>query len=222
MNEVIMNAAEIIGTAAFSVSGALIAICCGLDLFGVVFIGVITAVGGGIVRDIILGNCPPAFFSNIYTFVIAAVTSIVVFILSYINRKHFEGMKERIEKINNVFDAIGLSAFSVRGAEIAFEAGFRGNIILVVLMGMITGVGGGLFRDVLVDKTPYVLKKHIYALASLAGSLIYYIERVYIGSDVAGCICAMSVVFVIRMLATRYRWKLPKVRMECAKTEEKI
>lgn len=64
MNEVIMNAAEIIGTAAFSVSGALIAICCGLDLFGVVFIGVITAVGGGIVRDIILGNCPPAFFQT--------------------------------------------------------------------------------------------------------------------------------------------------------------
>ncbi len=204
---------EIIGTIAFSVSGALIAASCNLDIFGVTFIGVITAIGGGMLRDMLVGNCPPLIFSNTYIFVIAAITAIIVFIVAYINRQHFEALKEKIEKINNVFDAIGLSAFTVTGAEIACEAGFSDKILLVVLMGMITGVGGGIFRDVLVSKTPYVLKKHIYALASIAGSLIYYMIRMYIDKEVIGTIVAMLSVFIVRILATKYRWELPKINL---------
>jgi len=209
-----MTAMEIIGTIAFSISGALIGISCGLDVFGVVFLGVITSVGGGMLRDIIVGNTPPLIFSNPYIFVIAALTAIIVFIVAYINRQHFQVLKERIEKINNVFDALGLSAFTVTGTEIACVAGFSDKILLVVLMGMTTGVGGGIFRDVLVSKTPYILKKHIYALASIVGSVIYYCIRIATEEKAIGTVFAMLTVFVIRMLATKYCWKLPKISLK--------
>ncbi len=213
MNEFIMTAMEIIGTIAFSISGALIGVSCGLDIFGVVFLGVITSVGGGILRDIIIGNIPPLIFSNTYIFIIAAITAIIVFVVAYINKQHFQTLKEKIEKINNIFDAIGLSAFTVTGTEIACIAGFSDKILLVVLMGMTTGVGGGIFRDILVSKTPYVLKKHIYALASIIGSIIYYCIRISTDEKAVGTIFAMMTVFVIRMLATKYRWELPKISL---------
>lgn len=214
MSNLVMTIMELIGTIAFSISGALIAIHCCLDIFGVTFIGVITAVGGGIIRDLIIGSTPPAIFSNTYIIVISAVTAIVVFIVAYIDRLHFNSLKEKIEKINNIFDAIGLSAFTVTGAEIACAAGFADNCLFVLLMGMITGVGGGIFRDVLVDKTPYVLKKHIYALASLAGASVYYVAKQLSANEVVSTVCAMVLVFAIRMLATKYRWELPRIKFE--------
>ena len=214
-----MTAMEIIGTIAFSISGALIGVSCSLDVFGVAFLGVITSVGGGMLRDVIIGNTPPLLFSNSYIFFIAAITAIIVFIVAYINRKHFQMLKEKIERINNIFDAIGLSAFTVTGTEIACIAGFSDKLLLVILMGMTTGVGGGIFRDVLVSKTPYILQKHIYALASIIGSIIYYVIRIYIGEEVAGTIIAMLVVFSIRILATKYHWKLPKIKLDYSNTE---
>ena len=86
MNELIITVLEIIGTIAFSISGALIGISCGLDIFGVVFLGVITSVGGGMLRDVMIGNIPPLIFSNTYLFILAAITAIIVFIVAYINR----------------------------------------------------------------------------------------------------------------------------------------
>lgn len=218
MNEFIMTAMEIIGTIAFSISGALVGASYGLDIFGVVFLGVITSVGGGMLRDVIIGNIPPLIFSNTYIFVLAAITAIIVFIVAYINRHHFQTLREKIEKINNVFDAIGLSAFTVTGTEISCAAGFSDKILLVILMGMTTGVGGGIFRDVLVSKTPYVLKKHIYALASIIGSVIYYCIRIATEEKAIGTVFAILTVFIIRMLATKYRWKLPKINLEKQKS----
>lgn len=202
---------ELLGTIAFAVSGALIAVKSGLDLFGVTFLGCITAVGGGILRDIILGQCPPAVFSNPYVLMIAALTSVAVFVIAYKNRQHFESLREKIERINNVFDAVGLAAFSITGTEIACASGHSDNMLLVVIMGMITGVGGGMFRDVLVARAPYVLKKHIYALASLVGSILYYLIREGTQNILAGTVVSMLVVVFIRMLATKYRWKLPRM-----------
>ena len=204
---------EWIGTIAFAISGALIAVSCGLDLFGVTFLGCITAVGGGMLRDILLEQCPPAIFSNTPVLLVAALTSVIVFIIAYINRQHFEILREKIERINNVFDAVGLAAFSVTGTEIACAAGFSDKVLFVVIMGMITGVGGGIFRDVLVASAPYVLKKHIYALASLFGSILYYLTRKHAENTVVGTIVAMLSVILIRMLATKYRWKLPKLHI---------
>ena len=93
-------------------------------------------------------------------------------------------------------------------------AGFSDKVLLVVIMGMTTGVGGGIFRDVLVASAPYVLKKHIYALASLFGSFLYYIIREHFENTVASTAVAMLSVVLIRMLATKYRWKLPKMEIE--------
>ena len=214
MSETVITIMEIVGTIAVAMSGALIAVRCNLDVFGVVFIGVITAVGGGMLRDILVGNCPPSIFYNTDILILAALTSIAVFIIAYINKYHFETLREKIERINNIFDAIGLSAFTVTGAEVAFYAGYGDKIIFVVLMGMITGVGGGIFRDILVSKTPYVLKKHVYALASIAGGIVYYLIRTEDEKKVIGTVASIVTVFAIRMLATRYMWSLPKVNLK--------
>ena len=204
---------EVIGTSAFAVSGALIAVRCSLDLFGVLLVGCITAVGGGIMRDVFLGKTPPSAFSNIYFLVIAVATALAIFIISYFNAKKFDAFNKRIESINNIFDAIGLAAFSVTGTEMACAAGFSDSTIFCIAMGLLTGVGGGMIRDVLVDKTPYVLKKHVYAVASILGSVIYYYIRIYVGRTL-GLLVAMPAVFLIRMLATKYHWKLPRVKLE--------
>lgn len=210
----ILEVMELLGTIAFAVSGALIAVSRGLDLFGVTFLGCITAVGGGMLRDILLGKCPPAIFSNPSVLMTAALTAWIVFVIAYKNQQHFQSLKEKIERINNVFDAVGLAAFTVTGTEIACAAGYSDNMLLAVIMGMITGVGGGIFRDILVAQAPYVLKKHIYALAALFGSLLYYIIREYAQNMMAATVAAVLSVILIRMLATKYRWKLPKINGE--------
>ena len=212
MNEIIMLTMEIIGTVAFAISGALVAISFSLDIFGVAFLGVITALGGGMLRDMLIGNHPPVIFSLSYLLIIALLTAIIVFIISYINKQHFFEFKEKIEKINNLFDAIGLAAFTVTGTQMACDAGFSDKIIFVIFMGMLTGVGGGIFRDVLVSQTPYVLKKHVYAVASITGSVLYYIISITFGFDYFGTVVSMVTVILIRLLAAKYRWKLPKIK----------
>ena len=197
----LLTVMEIIGTVAFSVSGALIAISCSLDIFGVVFIGIITAVGGGMLRDVLLGSCPPAIFSNTLIFTIALVTAVIVFVIAYLNRTQFAALKEKMEKMNNIFDAIGLSAFTVTGTEIAFTSGFGNQILFCVLMGMVTGICGGIFRDILTSRIPDVLKKHIYALASIAGSIVYYALRNGTENKIAAMAAGMLCVFIIRILA---------------------
>ncbi|MBO5007578.1 MAG: trimeric intracellular cation channel family protein [Clostridia bacterium] len=201
---------EIIGTMAFSISGALIACSAGLDIFGVVFVGCITAFGGGILRDILLGITPPTVFSNYLMFLIAVISALGVFIIAYINKDKFSILKSKIDYVNNFFDAVGLAAFSVTGAQVGLSAGH--NALIVVIVGMITGVGGGIMRDIMIDTTPYVFKKHIYALASVWGSWFYYILRQYIDSVSIASAMAMLSVIAIRMAATKFRWSLPKVK----------
>lgn len=213
MTHTVMLILEVIGTIAFAVTGAFLSVKRHLDIFGVVFIGCITAVGGGITRDIIIGRFPPAIFSNTKILLVAAVTSVIVFLISYLHADKFEQIREKTEKINNVFDAIGLSAFAVTGTEAVCHGEFGGYFVLAVLMGMLTGVGGGIFRDILVTETPYVLKKHVYALAALIGSTVYYVLRSHLGITLSSII-AMLLIFSIRMLATKYHWKLPKVKLD--------
>lgn len=211
MNEItIIFIMELIGTVAFTISGALIAVRRGLDLFGVVLVGCITSVGGGIMRDLLLGKTPPSIFSNTIVLAIATITSIVVFIISYFNASKFESFEKRIESINNFFDAVGLATFSATGTEMACNSGFPDMAVFSISMGVLTGIGGGIVRDILVDSTPYVLKKHIYALASMIGSTIYYLIRTN-GNKIVALVVAIPIIVIIRLLATKYRWKLPRV-----------
>jgi len=203
---------EIIGTVSFAVSGAFVAIKAQLDIFGVVFIGTITAIGGGIVRDILIGQVPPKIFSNFPMFLIAAISAVISFIIAYLNKQKLDILNEKIERVNNFFDAVGLAAFSVMGTEASFVNGFSDNMFLSIVMGMFTGVGGGIFRDILTDTTPYILRKHIYALASILGSILYYLLRKYTETPIVTPLIAMVFVVVLRILAAKYRWSLPKIK----------
>lgn len=214
MTHTILFILEIIGTVSFTVSGSTIAIKRGLDIFGVCFVGGITAVGGGIMRDLLIGKTPPAFFGGYYAFLITLLTSIAVFIIAYIFRRKFGELSEKIEHINNIFDAMGLAAFSVMGTEVAFAEGFGNNVIFSVTLGMLTGVGGGIIRDILTDSTPYVLKKHVYALASILGSLAYYLMRCCSADTLIPSIVSIVLIFALRMLATRFLWSLPKIKLD--------
>ena len=213
-SEIMLLVLEIIGTVAFAVSGAFAAIKAKLDVFGVVFIGCITAVGGGMTRDLLIGRTPPAIFSSLYILLIAALSAGVVFVIAYMLHRKFVYAYEKTEPIQNIFDAFGLAAFSVMGTEIAFLYGQWENAVLAVVLGVLTGVGGGVLRDVLTSTTPYIFKKHVYALASIAGAVVYYVMRLFIVETLVPSIVAMALVVVLRLLAAKYRWSLPKAHVE--------
>ena len=211
VTQTILFILEIIGTIAFSISGTFVAIKAKFDVFGVIVIGCITSVGGGIMRDILIGNVPPTIFSRLYIMIIAALTSLAVFLIFYYSRKRSEVMRKKIEQINNVFDAMGLAAFTVMGTELAFTNGFSGNVFLSVILGVLTGVGGGLLRDILTETSPYIFKKHVYAVAAILGSLLYYLIKIWSNNSIFPSIAAIIFIFGIRILATKYRWRLPKI-----------
>ena len=213
MSETVIIITEYIGTVAFAVSGAIIAARSSLDLFGVILVGCVTAVSGGILRDVLLSRIPPAIFSNAALLCVATASALIVFIFAYISAKKFVKYESRIEKINILFDATGLAAFSVIGIEAAIDSGFKSNALLCVSMGVITAIGGGIVRDILVDKIPYVLKKHIYAIASIVGSIAYYFIRINCNKILA-LFVSMPIIIVIRLLAAIYHWKLPCIRLD--------
>ncbi len=209
----IIKIMEIIGTVAFALSGALVSISSGLDVFGVIFLACITAFGGGILRDVFLGINPPAIFCNFSIVALAIAVAVFAFVIAYIHKEKFNTFKVKIEAVNNIFDAIGLAAFVVIGCETACSYGYLSNGFFVVFSGMITGVGGGMLRDVLIDTTPYIFKKHIYAVAAIIGGILYFILRSYTKNVQLASLLSVILVFVIRMLATKYRWSLPKVQI---------
>jgi uncharacterized membrane protein YeiH len=204
---------EVIGTIAFASSGAMVAIRKRLDLFGVLVLGATTAVGGGIIRDVILNITPPGSFANPVYFALAAATVIILFLVCYFN-PYFLDMEflENYEKIMNVLDAIGLGAFTVLGAQKAVVAGYENYRFMAIFLGVVTGVGGGLLRDMMAGITPYILKKHIYACASILGAMFYIYGRLLMPDDVA-MIGGALLVIIVRMLATKYRWNLPVARI---------
>ena len=200
---------EIIGTIAFAISGAMIAIERKLDLFGVLFLGATTAIGGGIVRDLLLGQIPPKAFLNYVYMLTAVATAAAVFLLSYINSRREQPIRFLSDELLNFFDAAGLGIFSVIGVQNTISAGFGDNVFFCIFLGMLTGVGGGMIRDVLSQTTPAVLRKHIYALASIAGSLCYYYLHRF--DDGAAIVITTGLVIAIRLMASHYKWTLPKI-----------
>ena len=191
---------EIVGTIAFALSGAYVAIEKHMDIFGVVVLGTTTAVGGGIIRDMILGVTPPIDFQEPVYAGIAILISLIAFI---------PRLRETLNKPNNpvllVMDTIGLAVFTVIGvrAGMAFD-----NVFLAVFVGALTGVGGGVVRDIFANNKPYIFFKHFYACASLIGAALTVLLWNW-DKSWAMLIGAVAV-FVLRILAARFRWKLPK------------
>ena len=206
------DAAQIIGTVAFAASGAMLAIDRDLDLFGVLFLGVITAVGGGAIRDLLLGSFPPVAFRDATYVLVAFVTALIVFLLAAMGNVRYWRERDAMDRAFNLLDAIGLGIFSAVGAQTAMSAGFSGNAFLCVFMGMTTGVGGGILRDLLSKTVPAVLKRRIYAVASIIGAATYfYMVNLSAGVPVA-MLAGMLITVLIRMLATHYAWNLPRVK----------
>ncbi|MBR2321836.1 MAG: trimeric intracellular cation channel family protein [Clostridia bacterium] len=212
--DVILLILEIIGTISFAVSGAFVAIKAKFDIFGVLVIGCITAVGGGIMRDILIGKVYPTIFDRWYIALVACASTLIVFLISYKQRKKFDGMRGRVEHINNIFDALGLAAFTVMGTELAFTYQLQENVFLSLVIGVISAVGGGVLRDILTETPPYIFTKHVYAMASIGGAILYYVLRLCMKSTIFPGILGMLFVFGVRMLATKYHWKLPKITLE--------
>ena len=204
---------EVIGVAAFSVCGAMAALEKSADIFGVLFLAVITALGGGVVRDMMLGHLPPRMFTS-YTYIIVAITSgLIVFLDAYTRREHYRQNREKLDSIVNVFDALGLGVFSVSGVQVAIDQCGLVNPVLLVSMGMTTGVGGGMMRDILAGVMPKVLRKRVYAVASLIGALGYYaLIRQGVNANLSAALMTL-LVMALRIAATVFKWNLPQAKL---------
>ena len=200
---------EILGTIAFAISGAVLAIERQLDLFGVLFLGAVTAIGGGIVRDILLGQIPPQAFLNYVYLTTAVITAFLVFLWTSYKQKHNHSMQMINDTLLNFFDAAGLGVFSVIGVQNTIRAGFEENAFFCIFLGMLTGVGGGILRDMMSRSTPAILRKHVYALASIAGSICYYFLHFH--HRTLAVLISTVLVVIIRMLARHYQWTLPRI-----------
>ncbi len=198
---------ELIGTVAFAVSGAITGLKKKMDIFGVVILAVVTAVGGGAIRDIVLGNTPPMTFRNPVYALVAIATGILVFIPAV------RRLPSKNPRVFDIFllvtDSVGLGIFTVMGIRTAINLNHGENMFLLVFVGVVTGVGGGLLRDMMAGNTPYIFVKHIYASASLAGAVLCVLLWNPLGATAAMAISAV-IIIVIRFLAAYFKWSLPK------------
>lgn len=212
--DLLFNVTELIGTIAFAVSGAMLAVKKRLDIFGILFLGVVTALGGGTVRDLLLGHTPPRMFYNVEFILVALLSALAVFFV--VRLTHGRGLwaGPGADNLLTFSDALGLGIFAVIGTQAGIADGFGDNAVLCIFLGMVTGVGGGVLRDMMCADIPFVLRKHIYAVAALLGAGTYYwLERWGVNGGVASLL-GMTATVVMRVLAWHYRWNLPKALTE--------
>ena len=203
---------ELIGTVAFASSGAMIAIEKKMDIFGVNVLGATTAVGGGIMRDIILGLTPPGAFSHPVYVLVAALTSTILFVIAYAKPTAFESRvkTDYYDKLMFWCDTAGLGIFTVVGIQAAVRAVGGENVFFFVFIGTLTGVGGGVLRDLMAGETSYILVKHIYACAAIAGGIVCVVGRTAFG-EAYGTILGLAATVLLRFLAAHFRWNLMRV-----------
>lgn len=191
---------ELFGVAVFAISGALVAARKGMDPFGVIVIAVVTAIGGGTLRDVLLARHPIFWFENVAY--LAVIIAAAVFTMIY-TRFRTAPLKALL-----IADAFGLALFTVSGAQIAEQQALPG--LIVVLMATITGTAGGVLRDMLCAEVPLILRRDIYATASIAGAAVYVAGK-YAALDVtAVALAAMVTVFALRMAAIFLGWHQPQ------------
>jgi len=193
---------EILGTIAFTISGVFSAMQKKLDLFGVLIIGFVTAVGGGTIRDVLIGNTPVTWMKDIITPLIILGTAIVTIC--------FKQLVKNLKVTLFLFDALGLGLFTVIGIQKGLDAGLNPGIC--VALGTITGCFGGVLRDLLLSQIPVLFQKEIYATACIIGGTVYVISLSFINQQFAEAI-AVILICSIRILAVRLNWKLPSIRI---------
>jgi uncharacterized membrane protein YeiH len=193
---------DLIGTFVFALSGAVAGVRERLDLFGVLVLSFAAASAGGIMRDLLIGAVPPAAISDWRYLAVSLLAGLVVFF--------WYPISERLRNLRNhvmIFDAAGLALFAVVGTQKAL--GFKLNPIMAALLGVLTGIGGGMLRDVLVAEVPAVLRSELYAVAALSGALVVVAGYVLNFSPTTMAITGAVICFGIRLIAIRRGWRLP-------------
>jgi uncharacterized membrane protein YeiH len=193
---------DLTGTFAFAVSGAVAARDKGLDIFGILVVSFTVACGGGIIRDLCIGAIPPAGLSDWRYLTIAMIAAIITMSLG--------SLSKWLNRPVLLFDALGLSLFAVSGARKALE--FGSNNEMAILLGMITAVGGGVLRDVLLNRIPVIFEKEIYASAALAGAGVVVMGAYFGWPDDWVFPAGFLLCFILRILALYYHWELPVLR----------
>lgn len=214
--EIVLEIINLIGIISFSAAGAMVAINKEADLFGVVSLASITCFGGGFIRDIIAGDIigrelPVVFTDMKMEIIVCILTALVVFFVAMILKERYVKEEATVEKINNVLDALGIGVFTAAGTASYISLGF----FVAVFMGLLSSVGGSLTRDVILGTIPTLLRKRIYALACMAGSIVYYVVSTGLMAgkeyaDFVSTISCIAVIFIIRMCATAFKWNMPK------------
>lgn len=213
--ELTLKIIEYIGTIAFAISGAIIAIENKMDILGVIILGTTTAVGGGIMRDVIVGRHVPVVFENWSFLLTAGITTILVFIVFMFLRK-LDLTQNRIYKIVlNITDSLGLGVFVIIGATSALDAGVT-NHLLVLFCSVLTAVGGGVLRDIMASKIPGIFRKHIYCVVAIVAAVLFYVLLINTGENVYNLITVITILLTVMMryLAFHFELNLPKVRIE--------
>ena len=191
---------DILGTVSFAVSGAFLAMEKKLDPFGVLVLAFVTAMGGGTLRDILIGNLPVNWLTN--------STSTIVIFSSAIVTMFFGSYLKQLTTALFLFDAVGLGLFTIVGIKIGIEKNF--SIGVCITLGTITACFGGVVRDVLLNQIPLLFRKEIYAMACIAGGLIYFLLRqLTLNADIVTIICIL-LIFTIRIIAVKYKISLPQ------------
>ena len=198
---------ELIGTMAFAASGALTGIKKNMDIFGVCILALTTAVGGGVIRDLILGSTPPATFRDPVYATVAIVTALVLFLPRV--RRLLMWDQALFDLSLFLMDTAGLAIFTVMGIRVAYAHVPQATLFLLAFVGVVTGVGGGVLRDIMAGDTPYIFVKHIYACASLVGALACGLAWHHLG-EMGSMLLGGGLVVLIRCLSAHYRWNLPR------------
>lgn len=201
--DTVIYALELAGIAVFAITGALAALEKRLDIFGVLVLATITALGGGTIRDILMDQMPPFYFER-WEYLAAALGAALLTLF-------MQRALLRLWKPIILFDAFGLGLFTITGAQKAMQYEFP--LPAVLILAMLTGIGGGMLRDVLRGEIPFVLKKEIYASASIAGALVFYpawnAPRI---PEPAAMLLGAGVTVFVRLISVKYKLGLPAVR----------
>lgn len=200
-----ISVVELIGTVAFAVSGALLAIEKELDYYGITFFAIITAVGGGIIRDMLINEPLPAALEN-PIYVIISIVSTVAVIAFYRKIVLYTNLLQ-------IFDAIGLAAFTAIGAEVAIKNDLDLPFVIITLA-LLTGTGGGILRDVFAKEIPFVFRKEIYAMASIIGAVCFIIIDRLLGNNTVALYSCFGITLIIRLACMKKDVHLKKVEKE--------
>ena len=205
-----MNLLELTGVAAFAVTGAMAAMEVGADIFGVLFLSLVTALGGGIIRDLLLGDVPPRMFTSFVYVSVALGSALLLFLGALRHKEGYLKNAAALDRFVNIFDAMGLAVFTVSGVQLAAAKNGMGNPLLLCMMGMTTGIGGGMLRDMMTREMPFVLTKRIYAVAAIVGALLFSLMMRAGLPQGPSYSAGMAACVAVRLMATAFHWNLPK------------